>query len=67
MSKSTISIVKPIRICKNCIYFNKQKYNKYDLYNHYCNKLKGYVGDTEYMKKDCVRLSLKEADEMDKQ
>lgn len=45
-----------LRICKNCLYYDKDKHNKYDLSNHYCHKLNIYVGNSEYMKKDCVVL-----------
>ena len=67
MSKSITSIAKPLRICKNCIYYDRTKHAHFDIANCYCRKIHGYVGDSEYMMKDCVRLSLREVDEMDKQ
>ena len=46
-----------LRICRNCLYYDRSKHLKYDLYNHYCYKIKRYVGDTEWMLKDCCVLT----------
>lgn len=63
MSKSTTSTAKPerLRICKKCIYY-ESKYNVYIGSTGYCRKIKAWMQDTEYMKKDCVRLNYKEVE-----
>lgn len=64
MSKSITSTakVKPLRICKRCIYY-ESKYNVYIGSTGYCRKIKAWMQDSEYMKKDCVRLNYKEVEQ----